>query len=281
MSNLYKGNYKKEPIDVGQYRTENNNYINPLSQSHNSIYFRDKIKQNNPGQKDVFQNNYHYRSLSKGPTDFNHYKNPIEPIEKDNFNSYGGNFTKREFNPYITRHNLANYLRTGGSLYNNREPNFPSNRINKGNFERNYNTYYQKNFPLINRNLKEDGFNYTHGFNTPHLANNNREINYKLEDSSPQNNGNYGERNDYKEQNIIKDNNYENIKNIQKSTDFGKTQNIKKEGKVNEYSYNNKYITTYYKPYVPPVRRSFHKTQIFNNYKPFMVDDFKEFAEYE
>ena len=27
-------------------------------------------------------------------------------------------------------------------------------------------------------------------------------------------------------------------------------------------------------------RRRFHKTQIFNNYKPFLVDDFKDYGEY-
>ena len=33
--------------------------------------------------------------------------------------------------------------------------------------------------------------------------------------------------------------------------------------------------------YTPNIRKSFRKTQIFNYYKPFMVDDFQEFGKYE
>ena len=44
---------------------------------------------------------------------------------------------------------------------------------------------------------------------------------------------------------------------------------------------NNK--SKYYNYYgaTPKYKRTFHKTQIFNHYKPFMVDDFKEYADYE
>ena len=31
----------------------------------------------------------------------------------------------------------------------------------------------------------------------------------------------------------------------------------------------------------PKIGRRFHKVQIFNNYKPFLVDDFREYAKYE
>ena len=131
---------------------------------------------------------------------------------------------------------------------------------------------YQKSFPFINGNFTGNNFRVIHGYNTPYQLRNNRsrELRYKIRDYD-----NYQTNNEYNNQFNYENNNNnehnENEKEIKESC-----QNIKKENELNKQSkYYNYYGAT------PKYKRTFHKTQIFNHYKPFMVDDFKEFADYE
>ena len=65
-------------------RTENNQYLNPLSKS-NAIYFRDTIKQFCPHQRYVDHRPYPYRSFVRPPVDFNYYNNLIFNLNIFNF----------------------------------------------------------------------------------------------------------------------------------------------------------------------------------------------------
>ena len=268
-------------------RTENNQYLNPLSKS-NAIYFRDTIKQFCPHQRYVDHRPYPYRSFVRPPIDFNYYNNPTE---KDSFIPCYKNYPKRELNPLVSRQDLAKYLRSNGNLYMHKKPCNSCSRINDGNYGRNYYTCYQKTFPFINGNFRGENFMYTssNGFKKPFSQTRNygntryNSGNYNRNNDNFDNN-NYGtynenDKNDLNNQGFIEnDKNNNEVDNLSK--DNNKPNNtietshpVTIDNKFNQYNISSSYR--------PKIRRRFHKTQIFNNYKPFMVDDFKEYADYE
>ena len=118
---------------------------------------------------------------------------------------------------------------------------------------------------------------YSNGFKTPQIRNNGK-IAYKLKDNYDNENNNLV--NNESNQEFNKNDEVEkNENNIEKNQiDQNQMHNEVKEEKNEEEKYENKYQFNYFntKP-----RRRFHKVQIFNNYKPFLVDDFKEYADYE
>ena len=259
-----------------QYRTEYNNFPNPLNKS-DSIYFRDTIKQFCPHQRFVDHRPYPFRSSVLPPIDFNYYNNPTE---KDMYVPCFKNYHKREINPLVTREDLAKYIKTGGSLFNHRRPCVSCNRINDGNYGRNYYTYYQKSFPFINGNFCGENFKYTNGLKTPTLSRNNGNVRYRLRGIDHGNYNNYDTNNNF---NNNYNNNYDNTNEDEnEKKNSAEKDNLKNEKDNEMDTINNKYNTiSNYSDYKPKYRRRFHKTQIFNNYKPFMVDDFKEYADYE
>ena len=266
MSTLF-GNKGKNKTTLG-FQTDNNIYINPYKKE-NSIYFRDTIKQFCPHQRYVDHRPDPYRPFVKPPTDYNLFNNPTE---KDSFVPCFKNYSKRELNPLVTRQDLSKFLKSNNGLIKHQRPCNSCSRINRGNYGRNYYTMYQKSFPFINGNFTGNNFRVIHGYNTPYQLRNNRsrELRYKIRDyDNYQTNNEYNNQFNYENNNNNEQN--ENEKEIKESC-----QNIKKENELNKQSkYYNYYGAT------PKYKRTFHKTQIFNHYKPFMVDDFKEFADYE
>ena len=247
MSNLLKGKNKSSL----QFRTYNNNYISPYNKKQ-SIYFRDTIKQFCPHQRFVDHRTYPIRTFSRPPIDFNYYNNPTE---KDSFVPCFINYPKRELRPLVTRQDLVKFLKTNGRLLNHHRPCNSCNRINNGNYGRNYYTIYQKSFPFINGNFTGTNFRIRTGYQTP-IGGGTR---YKLR--------NY----DYKGDDYNQFNN-ECDENENKSEKIKNETNLKDKNKMASSDY---FATN------PKKLRKFHKTQIFNHYKPFMVDDFKEYADYE
>ena len=240
-----------------QFKTEYLDYLNPYQKS-NSIYFRDTIKQFCPHQRYVDHRPYPYRSFVKPPTDFNYFNNPTE---KDSFVPCFKNYPKRELLPLVTRQDLAKYLKNNGKLISHKRPCNSCSRINYGNYGRNYYTIEHKSFPFINGNFTGTNFRIINGFSTLYQTRNDRKrrLPYKIKDyDNNQTNGEFN--NEY----------YENQKNYSEN---------KNQSNINR---NNFYQAEYFGGGATPnYKRRFNKTQIFNHYKPFMVDDFKEFADYE
>ena len=239
-----------------QFKTEYLDYLNPYQKS-NSIYFRDTIKQFCPHQRYVDHRPYPYRPFVK-PTNFNYFNSPTE---KDSFIPCFKNYPKRELLPLVTRQDLAKYLKNNGKLISHKRPCNSCSRINYGNYGRNYYTIEHKSFPFINGNFTGTNFRIINGFSTLYQARNDRKrrLPYKIKDyDNNQTNGEFN--NEY----------YENQKNYSEN---------KNQSNINR---NNFYKTEYFRSGATPnYKRRFNKTQIFNHYKPFMVDDFKEFADYE
>lgn len=239
-----------------QFKTEYLDYLNPYQKS-NSIYFRDTIKQFCPHQRYVDHRPYPYRPFVK-PTNFNYFNSPTE---KDSFIPCFKSYPKRELLPLVTRQDLAKYLKNNGKLISHKRPCNSCSRINYGNYGRNYYTIEHKSFPFINGNFTGTNFRIINGFSTLYQERNDRKrrLPYKIKDyDNNQTNGEFN--NEY----------YENQKNYSEN---------KNQSNINR---NNFYKTEYFRGGATPnYKRRFNKTQIFNHYKPFMVDDFKEFADYE
>ena len=246
-----------------KYLTENPDYYNTFNKT-NYTYFRDRMNANNLNNR---YNNY------KSSTPFNHYNNMNN---KNNlFVSYNGG-TQTQFCPLITNANLSQFFKTRSRSLKFRRPcgcysNFNISKYTPcrdyPTFERKeqYNTNYQMDkLPIIeNENMR-----YSNGFKAPQIKNNGKTI-YRLKNNY-NDNDNYGLNNE-----VNKDiNKNEEIKN----NNANQMNNEAKEEKRDDEYYGNRYQFNYFntKP-----RRRFHKVQIFNNYKPFLVDDFNEYADYE
>jgi len=222
---------------------------------------RDKM--NNSSKFRNYTQNTAYKTFLKSSSPFNYYNNERNNLQV-NFN--GG--PKREFAPILSKTNLMNrssslrYKRPCGcpSKYNISKYSECYEPEYENNLYRNYGTYQynQRDLPYINTrdNLRySNDFNrneygssgfYTDRYNnTPQVKNVSGKIKYKL--------------NDYR---MNTDNNNEKLEN--------------KNNNKNEEDYNNK--KNFFKV---ATRRTFRKTQIFNNYKPFLVDDFRDYGDYE
>ena len=132
-----------------------------------------------------------------------------------------------------------------------------------------YNNNYRKNnLPFLNR----ENMRYSHRIMTPQYRNNTK-ITYKLKNNDDNDNfvgnGNVGEYNDKIEEN-------ENEKKNDVKNQLDNEEKEEKKEEIKEEKKNN--VLNYFKK---QTRRRFHKVQIFNNYKPFLVDDFKDYADYE
>ena len=271
MSTLLKNYPENNPSF--HYRTNNGEYLNPYSKK-NAIYFRDTIKQFCPHQRFVDHRPYTYRNFPKAPYYFNYFNTPTE---KDSFVPCYKNYAKREICPLVKREDLEKFLKSDDKLIKHRRPCISCSKINQGNYGRNYYTINQKSFPFINGNFTGTNFRITNGFKTPSQMRNTGRIKYKLKD--------YDTYDNY--------NNYNNYDNYQTNKEFNKEYNenekvdiknenedIKNENENTIKDNNNKTISNELGN-ISKYKRRFRKTQIFNNYKPFMVDDFKEYADYE
>ena len=194
--------------------------------------------------------------------DFNYYNNPTE---KDAYISCYKKPPRRDLLPLVTRQDLAKYIKNNGKIIKHQNPCNSCSKINEGNYGRNYYTIYHKSFPFINGNFTGTNFRSFNGFNTSY-GGNGRRIRYKIRD-----NDNYPNNNEYNNE----------FNNGNTNEYYANQTNNGNEGNKKDYNENNGNIINETDRNIPKIKRRFHKTQIFNRYKPYMVDDFKEYADYE
>ena len=121
--------------------------------------------------------------------------------------------------------------------------------------------------PAIDRdyNARYADENYMNKFDKPKIRNKGGKISYKLKENVDE----FKREEKEEERMYTEPSNKENIETKNRAMN----EKINPEKNVNDDFRKKNYLNL--KP-----RRRFHKTQIFNNYKPFLVDDFKDYGEY-
>lgn len=237
-----------------------------------------------------------YNSLMRSSAPFNYYSNPNGT--NGYVVCYNGGFLKK-FHPLVTRTDLSKYLKAR-SLYGERQkaifqkpenyflprPNCVPNPVvdrlyNKSHdnfYPRKKGRYYERQ-PMIPQTTCQrftNSLKRTSGEN-PNL------INYKMTNNESCNSPRYMQPNnlDYNyDINYNGDGRIENNcppriqpqKNPELTGQLAKEE--KKEKESEKIAQKNSFI------FKPRTYRRFHKVQIFNNYKPFLVDGFKEYMDY-
>ena len=272
-----------------QISTDNGFYKYHLtSRNKTPMNFRDTSSQFCPHQKFVDHRPYPYRSFLKSNSNFNYFNSPVK---SENFIPCYKAMNKRKCLPLITRQDLAKYLKFNGTLLKHIRPCTSCIKINKGNYGRNYSTVNQKRFPFIDGNFVGSGPGIIPRYKTPlNSRNKNNHFRYRLSSSKEAyNNEVFTNINNNMRNNNELDNIYNNYmindkKEERKNEEMDKFEEIDDNVGNNEtkglkiISKNFSNNTTFYQPLK---RTKFHKTQIFNHYKPYLVDEFKEYAEYK
>ena len=273
-----------------QISTDNGFYKYRLtSRNKTPMNFRDTSSQFCPHQKFVDHRPYPYRSFLKSNSNFNYFNSPVK---SENFIPCYKAMNKRKCLPLITRQDLAKYLKFNGTLLKHIRPCTSCIKINKGNYGRNYSTVNQKRFPFIDGNFVGSGPGIIPRYKTPlNSRNKNNHFRYRLSSSKEAYNNEVftNINNNIMSNNNELDNIYNNYmindkKEERKNEEMDKFEEIDDNVGNNEtkglkiISKNFSNNTTFYQPLK---RTKFHKTQIFNHYKPYLVDEFKEYAEYK
>ena len=268
-----------------QTSTENTYYkyhITPKNK--NPIYFRDTKKQFCPHQKYVDHRPFPYRSIMKSYSNFNCFNSPVK--SENSITCYRP-INKKQCLPLVTRQDLVKYIKLKGTLLKHLRPCYSCIRINKGNYGRNYSTIPQKRFPFINGNFIGDAPRFIPRYKTPtysrYSRNITKPIKYKLtkEQENDNNDAFYNTNTDmnnmYRKYKI---NDKEESKNegVDKYSELNEIVKDNENTRFKYISRNNSNNNIFYKPIE---KKRFHKTQIFNLYKPYLVDEFKEYAEYK
>lgn len=237
-------------------------YFSPMNKTASYRYTKNHFC---PFQRYVEHRPNPYRPLSKT----NSYLNQFNfPIEKDKFISCYKQLDKRKFHPLITREDLSKFLKFNTALFKHKKPCEPCNIINQGNYGKNYYSVIKKSFPFIKGNFCGDISKFTPKFSMSniHSRNTDKKLRYKLIDNIPPDyNTEVRPQSANREKNIFNmtpRNRFEEMKN-ERCNNF----QILSRNNSNGFLFSN-------------TRTGFHKTQIFNNMKPFLVDEHKAFLEY-
>jgi hypothetical protein len=273
-----------------KYLTEYPDYYNTFNKAKFSS-FRYKIKKSTykPDYNNYRSNQNNFNTFYKSTAPFNYINNKNN---KDGLLVCYNGGPRKQFRPLITKDNLnqilknrrsisTRYKRPCGCYSNYNISKYSQEYIYPPNYERNeqYNNFYKStNLPYIGDNVNER-YSNQNAFITPRMEN--RKITYKLKDNDNFNDDNYRintEANNYQNDNNIEMEKNEENQNENKGEVLEEQIEEKKEEIKEEQSDNYKKSFNYFnlKP-----RRRFHKIQIFNNCKPFLVDDFKDYGYYE
>lgn len=252
------------------YNTDIDNSI-PIKKKY-TIFFRDTIKQFCPYQRYIDRRPYPFRNAGTPYNEFNYYNNPTE---KETYFSCFHDYKKRELVPLVTRQDLNKYINNNSRLLKHKKPCKSCTKIKNGNYGINYYTIKQKSFPFINGNFTGTNFRITNKYGTPYQTRNNEKFKFRIR------NGDYNNINNNNYDSNIDNNRYENNNNNFNSNNNSilSDNGIGNNERINKLSEMKKKMLKSH--YTPNIRKSFRKTQIFNYYKPFMVDDFQEFGKYE
>ena len=255
-------------------------------------------KPNIPKQK---FNQFHTFLRTSAP--FNYYP------EKNGYVVYYNGGLVKEFRPLVSRQDLAKYLRNNGSLIKTRKRCFSSFKSNKSNnfCSRGYRANCMCNFLRRSENREQNGYPFL-GYtpvnkrifspNCSLTSKNKGKITYKLKNNN-NNTFNAGDESYFQNECIKRNyssgvnnnmNNYnefsnemndqidnrENLNNNMKVVnDNNNGMKMSKRDQILNHFNSNSFSVR------PKSGRRFHKVQIFNNYKPFLVDDFKDYADYQ
>ena len=251
-----------------QFLTDYHKIYNTFNKSQN-FSFRDKIQKSFVHPKYVnFNNNrpHSYRTFLKSAAPFNYFND-----RRDNLLVCYNGGPKKEFHP-ISRSKFDKN-RTSTSLKFRRPCGCYSN-YNISKYSQcfdpyySYNNYYQEQeLPAIDRdyNARYSDENYMNKFDKPKIRNKGGKISYKLKENVDE----FKREEKEEERMYTEPSNKENIETKNRAMN----EKINPEKNVNDDFRKKNYLNL--KP-----RRRFYKTQIFNNYKPFLVDDFKDYGEY-
>lgn len=266
-----------------KFLTESHDFINNFNKI-NSSSFKDEIKKKKLNHKfknyysinqSINQNSTFFKSLAP----FNYYR---QSKEKDNLLVCYNGGPQKEYTPLITRENLSQFLKNRSNSIKYKRPCGCYSKFNISKYNKIYYSpndiekedYNKGEFPLI---MNNDNIRFSNGFISPKLRKNNilkakHELNINNHDNDNfrintiSNNFNLEQKN-------------ENQKNAENKDICQLEIEEKKERKekvINEINIEKKFNYFNLKP-----KKRFHKIQIFNNCKPFLVDDFKDYGYYE
>ena len=257
------------------------NYFPPKDKNKTPLNLRYLNNKFCPFQKYVDHRPYPYRPLTNSTSNTNLFNHPID---KEKYVSCFRNMNKKKLYPLITRSDLAKYLKLDGTLLRHQTPCSACNRINRGNYGRNYYSLIKKSFPFVKGNFCGNLTKFFLRNNTPSNSRNQTDrfknrffnnINDKYD-----NNFNTDEKNlsQNKFKKIYDMDKKEESKN-EKNDDFNNNE-FMNENENKRYKFISRNASANYF-YRPVIKKTFHKTQIFDHCKPYLVDTFKEYGTYK
>ena len=249
-------------------RTEVNIPKNNIPKKKISIFTPDKTTYYYPPQNNLDKRPFPYRSFNGFSSNFNQANQPNEN-EK---NAYYNHVEKNRLLYLVTRQDLLKYLRQSGKLIKRKRYCISCERIKEENNKNNFSTIEQKNLPVITNRTFGNKFKIIHKYKTPSNSRNQASnLKYKFIDCNTED----------KSKMMLKSTC--DIPSIEEE----KNERYEQYDKLNEVTKDNnerlKFVSinnTKRVFYVPKKRTNFHKTQIFNHFKPYLVDEFKDFGDY-
>jgi len=223
--------------------------INPAPKI-KKITLKNPIKKICPFQRFIDQRPYPYRKFIRSSSDLNYFNHPIK---QDQYVSCFKNIFDRKLRPLVSREDLAKFLHNrSNTLFKHLKPCNSCSEINNSNYNKNYYINFKKCLPIIRKRESKENIN-----------------DLKISECCKEENSTNLSRNIP----IIKKKIHSDICERSKNFEIKKID-TKKEKNLNlEKQLNNKFNSTSF-CYIPRNKRGFHKTQIFNGSKPFLVDDF-------
>ena len=274
-----------------KFLTEYHNHYNSFNNTNLSSFIdKNKKKSYNLNYNNCRPNSYKSNTFLKSSAPFKYYNNIKD---KNSLVVYYNGGPRKQFRPLITRENLSQFLKNRSTSLRFKRPcgcysNFYVSKYRQEyeypyyDRKENYNTFYKESkLPNISDN---DNMRYSNGFISPQMpSRTNGKITYKLK-------GNLDEdkfRVNTESNNFTNNNAKENQEQIEKKEEVNeakfeeqKEQKEQIEEKPNDINIEKNHKTKYNIFNIRP-RRRFHKVQIFNNCKPFLVDEFKDYGYYE
>ena len=274
--------------------TSQNHYNSFNNANLSSIREKIKKKSYNLNYNNFRPNSSKYNTFLKSSAPFK-YCNNIN--NKDSLVVYYNGGPRKQFCPLITRENLSQYLKNRSTSFRFKRPcgcysNVYSSKYIQEyqypNYERkeHYNTFCKENnLPNIcdNENIR-----HSKGFMSPQiLTRKNGKITYKLKGNLDDDkyrinteSNNYTKNKNIEVQEQVEKKEKEEINDLEYEEKQGDINEKKEEEESNDLNNENNQKKKYKIFNIRP-RRRFHKVQIFNNCKPFLVDDFKDYGYYE
>ena len=249
------------------------NYLIPKKKI--SIFSKEKINKYQLPKKILEYKPFPFRSFidfSSNPNNMNY------PLENEKNAPYNPNQEESRNFPLITRQDFIKYLKNKSELLKFKKRCVSCEKLKEENEKNYHSTIDQRNLPSITGRSFGNKYTIIQRYKTPVNAPRNKvnNLKYKLINFNT-NRSNSGI-------NLLNTSNSVNLKEERKndSTVDEECDKLKEFLKPTNESVNvvsrnyNKRIV-----FKPKIRTNFRKTQIFNHYKPYLVDEFKDYGKYE